>query len=204
MMNKTLLNSLAVIFMSVAPGVQAQEAKKEDANTQLKGKVKVTIETSKGNIDLELDADKAPISVANFVSYAKAGYYENTIFHRCIPGFMIQGGGMTADMAPKAGGKAPIQNEAKNGLKNARGTIAMARTGEPHSATSQFFINVKNNASLDFPSFDNWGYAVFGTVTKGLDVVDAIVSVPTTKKGPHGDVPVDPITITKVTVSDAK
>ena len=198
-MKKTYLKTLMVIMMTAALGVFAQETKPAPS-----GKVKVTIETSKGNIELELDGEKAPISVKNFVDYAKSGYYAGTIFHRCIPGFMIQGGGFTADMSPKAGDKTPIQNEAKNGLKNARGTIAMARTSDPHSATSQFFINVKNNTSLDYPSFDGWGYAVFGTVTKGMDVADAIVGAATTRKGPHENVPVDAITITKVTVEEAK
>ena len=198
-MKRTFLKSLLALALSASLAAVAQETK-----TSTTAKVKVTIETSKGTLELELDGEKAPISVKNFVEYAKGGFYEGTVFHRCIPGFMIQGGGMTADMSPKKGDKPAIQNEAKNGLKNARGTIAMARTGEPHSATSQFFINVKNNTSLDYPSFDGWGYAVFGTVTKGMDVADAIVSVPTTKKGPHADVPVDPITITKVTVTEAK
>jgi cyclophilin family peptidyl-prolyl cis-trans isomerase len=208
-MKRTLFNSLLVAF--IAFGAQAQEAKPAEAKpaeaTPIptpapKSKVKVTIETNKGAIDLELDAEKAPISVANFVAYAKSGFYEGTIFHRCIPGFMIQGGGMTEDMSPKKGGKPPIQNESKNGLKNALGTIAMARTNDPQSATSQFFINVKDNTSLDYPSFDGWGYAVFGAVTKGMDVVEAIVKAPTTSKGYNKDVPVETVTITKVTVAE--
>jgi cyclophilin family peptidyl-prolyl cis-trans isomerase len=162
--------------------------------------VKVTLETSKGTLELELDADKAPISVQNFVNYAEKGSYDGTIFHRVIPGFMIQGGGFTPDMQQKPTDK-PIQCESKNGLKNVKGAIAMARTSDPHSATSQFFINVKDNTNLDFPSFDGWGYAVFGKVTKGMEVCDAIVGVATAQKGPHGDVPVEPITITKVTVT---
>jgi cyclophilin family peptidyl-prolyl cis-trans isomerase len=208
-MKRTFFNSLLVAF--IAFGAQAQEAKPAEAKPAEatpaptpapKSKVKVTIETNKGAIDLELDAEKAPISVANFVAYAKAGFYEGTIFHRCIPGFMIQGGGMTEDMSPKKGGKPPIQNESKNGLKNALGTIAMARTNDPQSATSQFFINVKDNTSLDYPSFDGWGYAVFGAVTKGMDVVEAIVKAPTTSKGYNKDVPAETVTITKVTVAE--
>jgi peptidyl-prolyl cis-trans isomerase A (cyclophilin A) len=154
----------------------------------------VVLTTSMGNIEIELNPDKAPISTKNFLEYVKSGHYNGTIFHRVIPNFMIQGGGMRPDMSEKPT-KAPIQNEAKNGLKNARGTIAMARTGEPHSATSQFFISVKNNTNLDYPSFDGWGYAVFGKVTKGMDVVDKIVAVRTTSHGPHQDVPEKPIVI---------
>jgi cyclophilin family peptidyl-prolyl cis-trans isomerase len=163
--------------------------------------VKVTLETSKGAIELELDAAKAPISVANFVSYAKKGHYDGTIFHRVIPDFMVQGGGFTPDMAQKKTDPG-IKNESQNGLKNSRGTIAMARTSDPNSATSQFFINVKDNGNLDYPSFDGYGYAVFGKVTKGMDVVDAIVSVPTTTKGPYSDVPVDPILIKSVKITE--
>jgi cyclophilin family peptidyl-prolyl cis-trans isomerase len=158
------------------------------------------METSKGSIELELDAAKAPITVENFVKYVKKGHYDGLIFHRVIPGFMIQGGGFTPDMNQKAV-DAPISNESKNGLKNARGTIAMARTSNPNSATAQFFINVKDNGNLDYPSFDGVGYAVFGKVTKGLEVCDAIVSVPTKQVGPHGDVPVEPILIKSAKVA---
>jgi cyclophilin family peptidyl-prolyl cis-trans isomerase len=164
--------------------------------------VKAVIETSKGVIELELDAAKAPLSVANFTAYAKNGHYNGTIFHRVIPGFMIQGGGFTADMVQKPT-VAPIKNEGGNGLNNARGTIAMARTMVPDSATSQFFINVADNAMLDRAnSQDGVGYAVFGKVTKGMEVADAIVAVPTGSKGQHGDVPVEPITITSVKISE--
>jgi cyclophilin family peptidyl-prolyl cis-trans isomerase len=208
MIKKTLLTPLAAIFMSMTCAVMAQETKPEpkpeepktEATTQpVKGIVKAIIETSKGNIELELDAEKAPLSVQNFVNYVNKGHYDGTIFHRVIPGFMIQGGGFTPDMQQKPTDK-PIQCESKNGLKNTKGAIAMARTNDPHSATTQFFINVKDNASLDYPSFDGWGYAVFGKVTKGIEVTDAIVSVPTTRKGPHSDVPAEPITITKVSI----
>ncbi len=200
MIQRSSFLTLVAGFMATSFALNAQDAKPEGSTQPLKGIVKVTIETSKGSIELELDADKAPKTVANFVNYAKKGHYDGTIFHRVIPGFMIQGGGFTADMSQKATDK-PIECESKNGLKNARGAIAMARTSDPHSATSQFFINVNNNTNLDFPSFDGWGYAVFGNVTKGMEVCDAIVGVPTTTKGPHQNVPAEPITITKVTVA---
>ncbi len=165
--------------------------------------VKVVMETSKGDIELSLDQDKAPISVANFLRYVDEGFYDNSIFHRVISGFMIQGGGMGEDMQKKATHE-PIQNEAKNGLKNKRGTIAMARTGDPHSATSQFFINHKDNDNLDYPSFDGWGYAVFGKVTRGMDVVDAIAATPTAVKNGRRDVPVETILIKSVKRVEAK
>jgi peptidyl-prolyl cis-trans isomerase A (cyclophilin A) len=154
----------------------------------------VTLKTSKGDITLELYADKAPATVANFLAYVDSGHYKGTIFHRVIPNFMIQGGGMTADMAEKST-RAPVRNEAGNGLKNDRGTIAMARTSDPDSATAQFFINVVNNGGLNRPSPDGYGYCVFGRVTAGLDVVDAIRAVPTGDRGPHQNVPLEPVTI---------
>lgn len=200
MIRQTFLKSLLAVVMTTALAARAQDAKPQEPTPTLKGIVKVILETSKGNIELELDADKAPKSVANFVNYVNKEFYNGTIFHRVIPGFMIQGGGFTPDMTQKATDR-PIECESKNGLKNVKGAIAMARTSDPHSATSQFFINVKDNSNLDFPSFDGWGYAVFGKVTKGIEICDAIVSVPTGRKGPHGDVPVEPITITKVTVA---
>lgn len=159
--------------------------------------VNVVMETSKGNISLALDQDKAPATVANFLQYVDEGYYNDTIFHRVINGFMIQGGGLTADMSKKDT-KAPVKNEAKNGLKNLRGTIAMARTNDPHSATSQFFINHKDNSSLDYPSRDGWGYTVFGQVTSGMDVVDAIADSPTGTKNGRGDVPTETVTIISI------
>ncbi len=159
--------------------------------------VKVVMETSKGDIELTLDQDKAPVSVANFLRYVDEGFYDNTIFHRVISGFMIQGGGLTAGMKKKSTHE-PIKNEAKNGLKNQRGTIAMARTGDPHSATTQFFINHKDNTNLDYPSFDGWGYTVFGKVSKGMEVVDAIAATPTTMKSGRGDVPVETILIKSI------
>ena len=163
--------------------------------------MKATIETSKGTITLELDGEKAPATVANFAEYAKSGFYDGTIFHRVIDGFMIQGGGFTKDMVQKPTHE-PIRNEAMNGLKNARGTIAMARTMVVDSATSQFFINLVDNAFLDFqsPTPQGFGYAVFGKVTDGMSVVDAIGKAKTGSAGPHQDVPVAPIVIKKVTV----
>ena len=164
----------------------------------------VTTKTSLGDIQLELDAEKAPITVENFVSIANSGYYTDTIFHRVINGFMVQGGGLTADMSNKSSGTAPIQNEANNGLSNDRGTIAMARTMEPHSATSQFFINHKDNGFLNHTGENpqGWGYAVFGKVTEGMDVVDAIADIATGSSGGHQDVPLEVITIESVTVSE--
>ena len=151
-----------------------------------------------GVITLELDQDKAPASAANFLSYVKKGHYDNTIFHRVIPGFMVQGGGIEPGMKQKET-DAPIQNEAKNGLKNDNYTVAMARTGDPHSASSQFFINVANNGFLNHtaPSAQGWGYAVFGKVIKGMDVVDKIKAVATGNKGGHGDVPKEDVVIEK-------
>jgi cyclophilin family peptidyl-prolyl cis-trans isomerase len=163
--------------------------------------VQVEMKTSLGTIELALDSEKAPASVANFVQYARDGYYDGTIFHRVIKGFMIQGGGFTADMKKKDT-RAPIKNEAKNGLKNKRGTIAMARTSDPHSATAQFFINHKDNDFLDYPGQDGWGYAVFGEVTAGMEVVDKIASQPTGIKGGMRDVPGESIVIEKVTVKE--
>ena len=162
---------------------------------------RVLIETSKGNITVEVFPGNAPLSAANFLNYVKSGFYDGLAFHRVIPGFMIQTGGMTPDMAEKPKG-APIQNEADNGLKNLRGTLAMARTGDPHSASSQFFINVADNAFLNHrgKSFEGWGYAVFGQVIDGMNVVDAIVAVPRGNRGPNGDVPIDPIVMKRVTL----
>lgn len=153
----------------------------------------VLIKTSLGEITVELDADKAPKTVANFLAYAEAGFYDGTIFHRVIPDFMIQGGGMGPDMQKKPT-DAPVENEAKNGLKNVRGSIAMARTSEPHSATAQFFINLKDNGFLNYPGRDGWGYTVFGTVTGGMAVVDAIGAVDTGRR----DVPRETVLIESV------
>jgi peptidyl-prolyl cis-trans isomerase A (cyclophilin A) len=161
---------------------------------------KVKLATSAGDIVIELDVAKAPKSVDNFVQYVKAGHYNGTVFHRVIPTFMIQGGGMTADMKEKPT-RAPIPLESKNGLSNVRGSVAMARTGDPNSATSQFFINVKDNDRLDAANArDGNGYAVFGKVVSGMEVVDKIRDTPTASKPPHDDVPVTPITINKATL----
>ncbi|HXH04097.1 MAG TPA: peptidylprolyl isomerase [Candidatus Competibacteraceae bacterium] len=161
----------------------------------------IRFHTSKGVIDIELDHAKAPATAANFLQYARDGFYQGTLFHRVIPGFMIQGGGLEPGMVNKPT-RAPIKNEADNGLKNVRGSISMARTSDPHSATAQFFINVVDNGFLDFksPTPSGWGYAVFGKVVAGMEVVDAIVSVPTTSRRGHQDVPVDDILIEQVEV----
>ena len=163
--------------------------------------MKATMETSMGTITLELDEAKAPATVANFAEYAKSGHYDGTVFHRVIDGFMIQGGGFTRDMNQKPT-REPIRNEAMNGLKNRRGTIAMARTNVIDSATSQFFINLVDNEFLDFtsPTPQGFGYAVFGRVTDGMEVVDAIAKVKTGFSGPHQNVPETPVVIKKVTV----
>lgn len=158
----------------------------------------VVIETSAGKIKVELDDAKAPVSVKNFLSYADKGYYDGTIFHRVIKGFMIQGGGFTPEITPKGGTDAPIKNEAGNGLKNLRGTIAMARTSNPDSATSQFFINTVDNAGLDRPNPDGYGYAVFGKVVGGMEVVDKIGNAPTGMKNRFRDVPVETVIIKSV------
>ena len=161
----------------------------------------VEIDTSHGKIKLSLDEKRAPKTVANFVRYAHSGFYDNTVFHRVIDGFMIQGGGFTPDMVQKATDKA-IGNEADNGLKNTVGTIAMARTGNPNSATSQFFINTADNEFLNFKNktAQGYGYAVFGKVTSGMEVVEKIAKVQTTDRGYHQNVPVKPVVIRKVTI----
>lgn len=166
---------------------------------------KAIIETTFGTITVSLDEEKSPLTVANFVEYAQSGHYDATVFHRVIDGFMIQGGGFTKNMNQKPT-RDPIRNEAMNGLKNKRGTIAMARTMVVDSATSQFFINLVDNSFLDFrnPSPQGFGYAVFGKVTKGMEVVDAIAKVQTGNNGMHQDVPVKPVVIKKVTVEEVK
>lgn len=162
---------------------------------------RVALDTSMGRIVLELDAAKAPKTVANFLGYVRSGHYDGTIFHRVIPNFMVQGGGMTADMGEKRSG-APIPNEADNGLKNERGTIAMARTSDPNSATAQFFLNSVDNKFLNHTgkTAQGWGYAVFGKVVEGMDVVDKISAVKTGNRGGHQNVPLEPVTLTKATI----
>lgn len=159
----------------------------------------IRIQTTLGTFTLELDADAAPATVANFERYVRDGFYAGTSFHRVIPNFMVQGGGLLPDMSQKPT-HAPVANEAKNGLKNARGSIAMARTSDPHSATAQFFINVKDNGFLDHPGQDGWGYCVFGKVVDGMDVIDAIVAVPTANRRGHQNVPVEPVLIEKAEI----
>jgi peptidyl-prolyl cis-trans isomerase B (cyclophilin B) len=160
------------------------------------------ITTNMGPFTVELDAEKAPKTVANFLAYAESGHYNNTIFHRVIDGFMIQGGGFEPGMKQKPADNT-VENEAKNGLKNAPYTLAMARTSDPHSASAQFFVNVKDNGFLDYPGQDGWGYAVFGKVTEGKDVIDAIRAVKTSRSGMHSDVPKEDVIIEKVEVSAA-
>ena len=164
----------------------------------------VIIRTTFGDITLELDADKAPKTVENFLKYASEGFYDGTVFHRVIDNFMIQGGGFNADMSQKDSGE-PIENEADNGLKNDFGTIAMARTMDPHSATAQFFINVKDNDFLNHTGkhMQGWGYTVFGKISQGEEVLDKIRAVPTTSRGGHQDVPQDPVIIETVEIVEA-
>jgi len=175
-------------MLTLAVAGVAEDAKKDPV---------YLIDTSLGAITIELNAEKAPVSVKNFEDYAKTKHYDGTIFHRVIPGFMIQGGGFTPDMEQRET-KAPIKNEAKNGLKNLRGTLAMARTGVVDSATSQFFINVKDNDFLNHQDDEKFGYAVFGKVLSGMDVVDKIVETPTETKGRYENVPVKPVVIKSV------
>ena len=159
----------------------------------------VVLSTNHGDITIELDAEKAPKTVDNFLAYVKSGHYDGTIFHRVIDGFMIQGGGFEPGMKQKESGE-PIDNEAANGLANEKYTVAMARTNDPHSATAQFFINVKDNSFLDYAGPDQWGYCVFGRVTAGTEVVDEIRKVKTSTKGFHGDVPVEDVIIEKAEI----
>ncbi len=189
MKRRTLASLLAAASLLVVLPLQAQTTPR------------VKLDTSQGAIVLELNQAKAPKTVANFIDYVKGGHYDGTVFHRVISDFMIQGGGFTADMQQKPT-KAPIPLEASNGLKNDRGTIAMARTANPNSATSQFFINVVDNAMLNAPQPDGHGYTVFGKVVSGMDVVDKIRAVPTGSRGMHRDVPATPITILKATLEN--
>ena len=186
-----IIVALIVIGVLAAAGVSLAAA----------GNPKVELDTSKGKIVIELFPEKAPETVKNFLNYVEAKFYDGTIFHRVIPNFMIQGGGFTSDMKRKSAG-APIKNEADNGLKNERGTIAMARTGDPHSATAQFFINSVNNDFLNHKSKtqQGWGYVVFGKVVKGMDVVDAISAAKTVTRGRYSDVPAETIQIKSASV----
>lgn len=193
---------LPILALIVSAGLAAQETGEAIPNPFEKDYPQVILHTSKGDIKLELYEDQAPISVANFLEYARKGQYDGTIFHRVIGNFMIQGGGYDADLTARPTGE-PIQNEADNGLSNERGTIAMARATDPHSATAQFFINVVDNPALDHrgkQSGRTWGYAVFGSVVEGMDVVDEIRFVETEVRGPHQNVPIEPVTIESVEI----
>ena len=197
-MKNTLL-PLAVVLIAILSLVSFSTIKgAQPMNDESANNPQVLLETTMGNITIELDMQNAPDTGANFLAYVDDGYFVDTTFHRVIPNFMIQGGGITADMRDKPSKRAPIKNEANNGIKNERGTLAMARTGDPHSATSQFFINHNDNAFLNFSSESpqGWGYAVFGRVIDGMDVVDEIARVQTGNSGGHQDVPVETITIT--------
>ena len=190
--------SLALVALLVLGSPLAAQAPAPAA----KPNPRVALETSKGTIVVELFQDKAPLSVANFLQYVKSGFYNGVIFHRVIPDFMIQTGGFTPDMVQKPT-KGQVRNESDNGLSNDRGTLAMARLGEPHTASSQFYINLKDNTGLNH-SPRGWGYTVFGRVVEGMDVVDAIATVRTTTKKPHQNVPVEPVVIKKAAVVAAK
>ena len=211
----SLLFTFAFINFSVNIGFAKESVKKKASATETSKKdekkekesnerkiVMIEMKTNKGTMKIALDEDKAPISVNNFLAYAKEGFYNGTIFHRVISGFMIQGGGFekTKTELKKKDTKKSIENEAKNGLKNKRGTIAMARTSDPHSATSQFYINHKDNPNLDYPSFDGWGYAVFGEVIEGQEVIDAIAGVKTGSFAGYNDVPEEEVKIESVKV----
>jgi peptidyl-prolyl cis-trans isomerase B (cyclophilin B) len=195
--HKMKLIRIVLAFLLVGLCVLPAQAASTPAT---KGKMKmVKLHTNQGIITLQLDAEKAPVTVQNFLDYVNSGFYNNTIFHRVIPNFMIQGGGFEPGMKQKKT-NAPIKNEAANGLKNETYSIAMARTGDPQSATAQFFINTKNNSFLDYPGQDGWGYCVFGTVVEGKEVVDAIGKVRTGSSGMFQDVPKEDVIITKAEV----
>jgi len=193
---------LLSLFLFVPWLAHAQQAESTESNPFEKELPTAIIHTSQGDVKIELYEDQAPVTVKNFLDYARKGYYDGTIFHRVIPGFMVQGGGFDAELTPKPT-EAPIKNEADNGLSNERGTIAMARTNDPNSATAQFFINVVDNTALDHrgkQSGRTWGYAVFGRVIEGMGVVDEIRFVPTEARGPHQDVPVELVFIERVEI----
>jgi peptidyl-prolyl cis-trans isomerase B (cyclophilin B) len=197
----SLVCLLAALVPAAAPAKTVAKSTKPAAAKAPAGNPRVALDTSKGRIVIEVYADKAPKSAKNFLDYVKAGHYNNTIFHRVMPGFMVQGGGFTPDMTEKPT-RGPIQNEADNQELNQRGTVAMARTGDPNSATAQFFVNLVNNGFLNFRSKtpDGWGYTVFGNVVEGMDVVDAIAQVPTATKGMYEAVPVTPVVIKKAAI----
>jgi cyclophilin family peptidyl-prolyl cis-trans isomerase len=187
-----------IVVMVFVTTIAAPRARGEDDAGE---KRRILLSTTMGDITLELAPDKAPITVENFVAYVEAGYYDGTVFHRVIPNFMIQGGGLDKDLKEKAGGRPPIKNESDNGLRNKTGTVAMARTSAPDSATSQFFINVSDNAFLDRTEA-GVGYTVFGKVVEGMKLVEKMGSVNTTSKGVHRDVPVEPIVLNSAKLLD--
>ena len=195
-----IVKILFLCFVLVLLAATGQTATPQPNPAQAKGDI-VRLETSLGDIVIELDSAKAPLSTANFKNYVTSGFYDGTIFHRVIKDFMIQGGGLTSEMKQKRT-QAAIRNEADNKLGNKKYTVAMARTDDPHSATAQFFINVKDNPFLDHkaPSGNNWGYTVFGKVIQGMDVVDRIVRVKTGNRGSYQDVPLDPVVIIKASI----
>jgi cyclophilin family peptidyl-prolyl cis-trans isomerase len=188
------VNAASDVVEEAAPSAAAVQPQEPERNT-----VMILMKTSKGNIKIELYPEQAPKTVENFLSYVEAGHYSGTIFHRVMNGFMIQGGGMDVNMQQKPAPRT-VENEANNGLKNTVGSVAMARMPDPHSASAQFFINVNDNAFLDFPGQDGWGYCVFGQVVDGMDVVNAIKTVPTEYRLPHQHVPTDPVIIEQVSV----
>ena len=193
------LKTLTALFLGCVLCLNAHAAPASPTKAQKGKHSMVKLQTNHGDITIELDAEKAPISSKNFLEYVNSGFYNGTIFHRVIGNFMIQGGGFEPGMKQKKT-RDPIQNEAKNGLKNDVYTVAMARTGAPHSATAQFFINVTNNDFLNYPGQDGWGYAVFGKVVEGKEVVDKIKGVKTGNSGPFQNVPLEDVIITKAEV----
>jgi len=202
---KLLASSLLALSLIGGNAIAHEHAKKDNStnSTTKTDTTMVTLKTSHGDIEIELNADKAPHSVENFLQYVKDGHYDGVIFHRVISNFMVQGGGFDADMNQKPT-RGPVVNEANNGLKNDKYTLAMARTNDPHSASAQFFINTKDNDFLNFKSESpsGWGYAVFGKVVSGTDVVDKIEGVRTGQVGPYGDVPMEPVVIESATIAE--
>lgn len=194
---KQLFTALFTLLLCCT--MQSSHSSTQNINSTKGNKTMVKLHTNKGIITLQLDAEKAPVTVKNFLEYVNSGFYNGTIFHRVIGNFMIQGGGFEPGMIQKKT-NAPIKNEAANGLKNDKYTVAMARTGDPHSATAQFFINVKDNDFLNYPGQDGWGYCVFGKVVEGKEVVDAIRNVKTGNRSGSQDVPLEDVIITKVEV----
>lgn len=198
---KSMLSS--IMLLCLINGAAFADHHSEQNSTTTNKNTMVTLKTNFGDIEIELNADKAPRTVENFLQYVKEGHYNGVIFHRVINSFMIQGGGFEPDMKEKKS-RGPIPNEANNGLQNEKYTLAMARTSDPHSASAQFFINTKDNAFLNFSSEtqSGWGYAVFGKVVGGTDVVDKIEAVQTGRSGPYGDVPVEPVIIESATIAE--